>query len=236
MTGPLTCCPDRMHGYGLGDITAFVRRAIRATGSRADTDLQFEEAWDGIVEQLLAADNHPTELDLINAGCNAIRDSALNWRRHHGVRSNGDRFAAYWDVRTTAPVIERMLDDLAARQVAAALPRRHADVLLAVAAAGSLQGYADAHNLHQATASSRLQTARRAFCDLWFDEETPPAQRGHRRARQPIEHGTRNGYQAHRRRKEQACQDCRAAAQDYNNALAETQPAERRTATLEAAS
>lgn len=209
-----------MHGYGLGDITALVRRAIRAAAGRADTAMQFEEAWDGIVEHLLAADNHPTASELMSAGCNAIRNGALTWRHHHGVRSSGDRFAAYWDTRTTTPALERMVDDLAARQVAAALDQRHADVLLAVAAAGSLQGYAEAHNLHQATASSRLQNARRAFCDLWFDGETPPAQRGHRRARRPIEHGTPNGYRAHRRRREQACQDCRAAAQQYNRALA----------------
>ncbi|GAA3878550.1 hypothetical protein GCM10022243_49080 [Saccharothrix violaceirubra] len=221
-------CPDRMHGYGLGDLTAIARRATANARARGDVDLLHEAAWNGLVDCLLASETHPGPCELAVAARDGILNDIHQWQGHRGRRKSwgnpGARFAAYWHSDLPAlvdPRIEALVDRIATEQVTHKLPRHQADLLLLLAATGSVQAVATARGLPYETVKPQVRQARRCWEDLWFDwEHAHRVRHAKIRPRRPIQHGTINGYAQHRRRYEQACDDCRHAARAYNRALA----------------
>lgn len=183
---------------------------------------------DGIVDFLAGAADCPQFHELLRAGQHGLSQMSNTDRHHRGVRPGGGvgnaaRFVAYWSHWRGANENEQdtMVERLAAETVRRALCAEDRYVLTAVAACmGNLEEAAAVADLSFNVFKGRVRAARRNFLVLWHEMETPrlparstPVLRQETR-RPPC--GTRGGYEAHRYRKEQACDPCLAASSSYS--------------------
>lgn len=225
-------CADRLHGHSLDDIHRIARIAVSTkTYLAIGRDLMNEAAHDGIVDALVESVGCPPFHRLLQAGQIGIQDLRDDHRHHHGRTGNGfgtaARFAALWtpwvrgDHSAGCPQ-DAVVERLAAEQVRQSLADEDRYVLTAVAACRG-----DLHAAHAVAGggsfsrfTGRVRDARNAYLAAWFDHETPPT-RGRkkpvlRRDRNRPPCGSPGGYNAHRYRREQPCDDCREAIDAYN--------------------
>jgi len=178
-----------LHGWTLPEIHALARSA--ALSNRwlvSDFAVRYEAAWDGIVDELLAAQSPPSRHDLQAAGKGAVSRGMLKDFCHtYGVADrdltagigSAPRFAAYWFERDGEGFAERVTERIALGQVMAALGARHAGFLEALAAAPDTRSAAEALGIPRGSLSMYVSQARDAFEALWYAPEAPP--RGRRR-------------------------------------------------------
>jgi hypothetical protein len=173
-----------LHGWTLPEIHAIARSA--ALSNRwlvSDFAVRYEAAWDGIVDELLAAAERPSWHDLAAAGKGAVSRTLLKDFCHtYGVADrdlmagigSAPRFAAYWFERDGEGFDERVTERIALRQVMAAVGPRHAGFLEALAAAPDMRSAAEALGIPRSSLSTYVSQARDAFEALWYWPEAPP--------------------------------------------------------------
>ena len=219
-------------GWTLPEIHALARSA--ALSNRwlvSDFTVRFEAAWDGIVDELLAADRPPGRHDLAAAGKGAVSRGLLKDFCHtHGVADrdltagsgSAPRFAAYWFERHAEGFDERVAERVALGQVMAALSPRHAGFLEALAAAPDTRSAAEALGIPRSSLSMYVSQARDAFEALWYAPESPPRRRRAQSRYAPSAAnearlapcGTAAAYARHKRKGDE-CQDPDACAGAY---------------------
>ena len=115
-----------------------------------------------------------TVVELVDAGIAAIEAEATAVRSGYGLTAPRGH-AVFWDDDRAEPDPGDIVPPrLALAEVMAALPERHVEALLALAAYGDPQTAARAVGVSYGTFQRRVQVARRAAYELWFDGETPP--------------------------------------------------------------
>ncbi|GIE30144.1 hypothetical protein Ait01nite_031890 [Actinoplanes italicus] len=220
---------DVLHGYTLHDLNGLAKSAaITASPSAAGYDDRYDEAWSAIVEHLFTVEQPPTGRDLWYAGLNAVRHAGATDRRHHGASSSGgyngptgasDRFAQYWSNTVTHDFSGAVIDRYAAFQIWPQLADIHQQTLLALAAAGDIDGAAVALGVTVRLARQRVSRARAAFRALWHEHETPPP--FWHRTHSPVDKaglkpcGTPAAWSRHKRRGEPVDQACAEANRVY---------------------
>lgn len=222
---------DVLWGWTLAEIHDLARSA--ALSNRwlgADLTIRMEAAFDGIVDEILAAPSRPSRHDLQAAGKGAISRGLLKDFCHtYGVYerdltmgiASSPRFAAYWAQVSDDPFDERSAERIAVGQVMAAMSPQHARTLEILAAVPDLRSAAEAAGTTRGAFKFRVGEARRAFEARWYSPEAPPRQRGPRSRYSPSEWnesrkapcGTWSAYERHKRNGDE-CEDpeaCRAA-------------------------
>lgn len=218
-----------LHDWTLPEIHALARSA--ALSNRwlvSDFAVRYEAAWDGIVDELLAATARPSWHDLAAAGKGAVSRTLLKDFCHtHGVADrdltagmgSAPRFAAYWFERDGDGFAERVTERIALRQVMAAVGPRHARFLQALAAAPDMRSAAEALGIPRGSLSLYVSQARDAFEALWYSPEAPPrGKRGQSRYAPSAANqarlapcGTPGAYRREKRRGEFIHDECREA-------------------------
>jgi hypothetical protein len=132
-----------------------------------------------VVEALMTATGAPAEVELLNAGRDAITKAVEDEFRARGLswRDRGKempRFARYWRGPGHAPFDERVTETIAVRQVMAGITEASRKVLEALAEAGTHHAAAEELGCKPDTFKSRLSKARQAARAAWFDDETAP--------------------------------------------------------------
>lgn len=188
------------HGYTMRDLDRFARTAVNTDWSRgADAHERYETAWSAIAEALYAAEDPPTEWDLVAAGRDAIYAALTAHRHHHGYyRSshNGGAsggpgtspaFGRYWGWAMPAKVPspeERVVDRLTVYQILPMLTDRQRELILTMGAfEGCVDDNGDPVDVLDATAKALGMTrnnvivtrshARRRFLLWWHEGEQP---------------------------------------------------------------
>lgn len=226
--------PGALWGYPVRRLDDLAHYAVRGhlqwwtAGDRAD---QKAAAWDGITDCLLAATARPSEHDLIRAGTHGIAAMVRGELRHHGAPHDssvtGEKFGVYWSwaARVTASHEESVTDRLAVPVILATLSPRQREAVEALAAYGEYEAAAQAMGVRYATFHRHLSDARQRFRALWHEGETPPPGMWRQDRRANMERrtdeevcGSPSGYNRHVKRREEACQACRDAANAYNRA------------------
>jgi hypothetical protein len=173
-----------LHGWTLPELHALARSA--ALSNRwlvSDFAVRYEAAWDGIVDELLAAPARPSWRDLAAAGKGAVSRTLLKDFCHtYGVANrdltagigSAPRFAAYWFERDGDGFTERVTERVALGQVMAAVGPRHARFLEALAAAPDMRSAAEALGIPRGSLSAYISQARDAFEALWYSPEARP--------------------------------------------------------------
>lgn len=223
--------PGLLWGWTLAEVHDLARSA--ALSNRwlvSDFTIRFEAAFDGIVDEILAADRKPSRRDLQAAGKGAISRGLLKDFCHtYGVAerdltagvASAPRFAAYWLGERGDGFEERVAERVALGQVMAAMSPKHVATLEALAATGDLRSAAVAAGVSHGAFKMRASEATRAFEARWYSPEAPPRRRGPQRRYSPSDWnesrkapcGTWVAYERHRESGD-ACQDpdgCRAA-------------------------
>jgi hypothetical protein len=196
----------------------------------SDFAVRYEAAWDGIVDELLAAAERPSWHDLAAAGKGAVSRTLLKDFCHtYGVADrdlmagigSAPRFAAYWFERDGEGFAERVTERIALGQVMAAVGPRDARFLEALAAAPDTRSAAEALGIPRSSLSTYVSQARDAFEALWYAPETPPQRKraqsryapsaANRARLAPC--GTPAAYKRHQRSGDDCCdpEECREA-------------------------
>ncbi|WP_326642996.1 hypothetical protein OG884_18455 [Streptosporangium sp. NBC_01755] len=210
------------HGYTWDDVDQCTRIALSwhmvGAGFVQMAD-RYHLAWSGIVAALYEAAEQPERADLIHAGWRALTDARDQELRAHGwAIDTGElrirpRFAAYWDPPPGGGFEEAIVERLGLYQAFHTLTPGMRDAVLAVAATGSYAAAEQYLGITRAALTVRLSAARMAILRAWMEGETPARPRLVR-DRKPIRCGTPHGYRAHSKRREKACEACRAARYD----------------------
>jgi hypothetical protein len=221
-----------LHGWTLPEIHDLARKAAMANRWLvSDFTIRYEAAWDGIIDELLAAKERPSGHDLAAAGKGAVSRGLLkDYSRTHGVANrdlaagagSAPRFAAYWFERDGEGFDERVAERVALGQVMAAVGARHAGFLEALAAAPDTRSAAEALGISRGSFSAYVSQARDAFEALWYAPETPPRGRRSQSRYAPgavnearlAPCGTPGAYRRHKSRGDQ-CGDPEACAAAY---------------------
>lgn len=218
---------EAMHGYDMHDLH---QAASTATATKrflaANRDDLYQAAWDAVVDLLCEAHRPPTWYDLVRAGQVGIQKLRDEFVHTHGYNrataqvGAAPGFAKYWahNPLWNSPVEEGVVERVALRQILAALPARQRTALTVRAAADSQQQAADLAGLTYAYMGQAVRESRAAVLALWHEGETPAVKPRTYHQRRAVQHqpcGTPGGYRRHRYRKEQACDDCRAAIAAY---------------------
>lgn len=172
-------------GWTVDDTERLARHCARSFPSEVLTyDDRRDAAQHAVVCALLEATEQPAGIDLLTAGCAAVRRACHEERRHHGMddRHPFEKRAAwsvYWHgaLLMASPFEDTVVDRLALRQVWPLLTSHEQLVLRTLAAydgyPGSAAPAADL-GMNQSTFSSNLTNGRRRFKVWWFEGETPP--------------------------------------------------------------
>lgn len=226
---------DGLWGWTLAEIHDIARAAALANKWLvSDFTIRFEAAWDGIVDELLAAAGRPDAHDLARAGKGAVSRRLLKDFCHtYGVANrdlcagigSAPQFAAYWYQPGREPAEDRATDLMALGQVMAALGPRDTAILTALAAQADNRAAAAALGIKPSSFSAYASRARRSFEALWFDWETPP-----RRGRAPARYapsqwnmsrlaacGTPGAWRRHKRKGEEIDPACAQAGQRHES-------------------
>lgn len=172
------------YGFTLADLDRIARAAVAINlkwWSGSDRWQQVETAWSGIAEHLYAAEDPPTEGDLLTAARNAINDEVQGDRQALGLSHNGKpspRFHAYWNQVPDEPWEDRLVDRIALKQILPLLTGKQQSAVLALAAMGDYRAAAEALGIGYGTLNNRLSVARKAFDEHWYAPEAPPTRRG----------------------------------------------------------
>lgn len=227
---------DVLWGWTVTEIHELAR--IAAMANRwlvSDFMIRFEAAWDGIVDELLAAESRPSRHDLQAAGKGAVSHGLLaDYAHTYGVHGrevakgagSAPRFAAYWFDRGDEPFEERVTDRLALGQVMDAIGPRHARFLEALAVAPDTRSAAEALGILRSSYTRYVMDARRAFEVLWYSPEAPPGRKKRPNRYAPSEYnesrlaacGTPGAFRRHKRRGEEIDEDCAAAGSEHGRA------------------
>lgn len=222
---------DALWGWTVAEIHDLAKSA--ALSNRwlvSDFSVRFEAAWDGITDELLAAQSRPSRHDLQAAGKGAISRGLLKDFCHtYGVAdrdltagiASAPRFAAYWLGERGEGFEERVTDRVALGQVMAALRPADRETLEALAAGGDLAAGAALLGIRRGAFQMRVSQARKAFEARWYSPEASPKPTGPRSRYSPSAWnesrkapcGTWGAYERHRERGDE-CGDpegCRAA-------------------------
>ncbi|MFD9950808.1 helix-turn-helix domain-containing protein, partial [Nonomuraea sp. NPDC059022] len=143
-----------------------------------------QAAWDGILDELLAADRPPTRHTLIHAGREAIRRAVRHTYRLYGYAElsgysgaeSGSGFLRYWRTTTAhpTPLEDRVVERLALAQIWPTLTVRQQQALTYLAAhEGDYSRAAEAMGVTRANLSAHLGTARIRILQLWHQGEVP---------------------------------------------------------------
>lgn len=176
------------HGWSLDDLAGFARHVARtARGLIIDPAEAADIAAVALVEALFAPGPAPSTSELFRAARRAV--SAANDREYSycGLDKNVSRsgrlgtppeFARFWGGRAAlvAPFEEALVERIAARQVWAALPARHREVLWALAVYGTYAGAGSALGLSAKGFQNRIYKARLSARELWFWPDEPAGQ------------------------------------------------------------
>lgn len=179
--------PNLPHGFSFDDLAVISRRVARtALGLIIDRDEARDIAAVGVIERLYSGPP-PSRSDLYRAAQRAV--SAANDREYSycGLDKNVSRsgrlgtppeFARFWGGRAAlvAPFEEALVERIAARQVWAALPARHREVLWALAVYGTYAGAGSALGLSAKGFQNRIYKARLSARELWFWPDEPAGQ------------------------------------------------------------
>lgn len=225
---------DALWGYSVADLDRLAYYAVKGHlhwwtgGDRGD---QKQAAWEGITDLLLAAEERPSENDLVWAGTRAIGVQVRGERRHRGVphdaSATGEKFDLYWahHARAAPSPEEGVTDRIAVPQILAALTRRQMEAVNALAAYGDYQAAADAMGADYKLFHRHLSDARARFRRLWHEGETPPAGMWRQDRRANMERladeeicGSPSGWNRHRKNREVPCEPCREAHNAYDRA------------------
>lgn len=174
-----------MPGGGVVSALADLRMLDRLAWSAAwscwsrvlDPHERHDTAYSAILEVVAehgAAGASATPVELVEAGIRAVEDDAHAVRSDRGLTAPRGH-AVYWDDDRGEPDPgDTVPPRLALAEVMAALPDRHVEALLILAAYGDPQTAASAVGVSYGTFQRRVQVARRAAYELWFDGEVPP--------------------------------------------------------------
>lgn len=224
---PGTPITDRWDGT-LGHIEHLARRAVAAHRASKHTEWGFEQRLDDAASAIgvaIAADPGASTADLIAAGMMGITDDrhlALAGRDTTGCW--GPRARTFWLDRSDGPTYPApRLDQLALTQIWARLDDTAKTTLVALAACdGSQRDAATALGITGAAVTRRVQKARRAAFDAWFDWESAPPIPRHTRARKthcPQGHDLAVHGRERPGTRQRACRVCdRLTAQKKRNA------------------
>jgi len=172
-------------GYTLTDLHRYAQVAVAYAGP-AGTDHadRYDEACSAIAEALYAAQQTPTEHDLIAAGRNALWSLVKDHRRHHGYFRDRARcqhgahsapnFRRYWLDRTWSGSPEgRIVETAALHRILPSLAPRQREVVHALAAFGDHATAARALGMTYTNFIVTLSHARRRFLYWWHEGELP---------------------------------------------------------------
>lgn len=185
------------HGYTLTELHRLTVIAVAGGQKNVAAEWQYEQAWDGIVDELLAAEQPPPG-HLVQAGRFAVRNAINVDRGVHGVargsteRGTAPRFVEYWTAQRITPSPEALIvDRLALIQVWPMLLPYQRNGLAALAATDDYQAAADLLGITPAGCRTYISQGRRAILALLFEHEAPPRrlQQDHRRGARR-RHGT----------------------------------------------
>lgn len=177
----LTATAEVRHGYTLDHLRKLARITVAKSFARAaDYHDRYDAAWGGIVEALYAADEPPTDRDLIGAGLHTLGQYTAAENREHGINTNRDdhrspNFERYWWYATRphpspeAGCVER----LSLWQVCVELSGREQQLVLALAAHDDYRNAAAAVDLPYPSYVSYMSKIRRKFASILLDGETP---------------------------------------------------------------
>lgn len=203
-------------GFTMADLDRLAGVAARRHGGVTDFDDRYDAAWFGVVTALYAAEETPTERDLLFAGIQAVQRNADERNRAHGRShrhgyeyGSAPAFAKFWNDKVISaspegPVVERV----ALAQALATLTREQYEALAAVAVSPSLAAAAEAIGLTYAQLLRRYYAARDQVRALWLEGETPRGRRddacgsGHRKAEHEATSPSGHRY----------CRECQRAA------------------------
>lgn len=193
------------HGYTVDDVAGIARYTARAArGAVVDDEELRDIAGVACVELLCAAEEPPALSELYRVAHRAVGAANRQEMSFAGLdrdaagkaeRVTPPRWAAYWRGARAleAPWEEQLVDEIAVRQVMAALPARHQVVLRALATEGSYAGAMAMLGIPETTWRMRIGRARAEARALWHAPEPPskhwaidftglePDSRGHNR-------------------------------------------------------
>lgn len=241
---------DALWGWTLAEIHDIARSA--ALWNRwlvSDFTIRMEAAFDGIIDEILAAERKPSRHDLQAAGKGAIQRGLLKDFCHtYGVAdrdltagiASAPRFAAYWLGDHADRFDDRITEKIAVGQVMAAMSEKHARTLETLAAVPDLRSAAEAAGTTLSAFKFRVTEATRAFKARWYSPEAPPRRKGPRRKYSPSEWnesrkapcGTWGAWERHRERGDQceAPEACKAAWSAHERARKQAARERRRAA------
>jgi hypothetical protein len=163
---------------------------------------RYDTAWSAIAEHLYTVSEPPYRQELIRVGWQAIALGVRDGQRQRGYREGYDgysssgptmpRFVRYWGPGVTSSHEERVVENIAIRQIMAALTSPALrDAVMALAVHDDYAAAADALGIESKALRARLITARRRLVALWHEGETPCPRRPDRRVE------TREGLSTH---------------------------------------
>lgn len=170
------------HGYTLHDLDQMTRAAVIADRSMAsDIQDRKDAAWSAIAEHLCEAEEAPTRQELIRVGWQAIYKEIRGGYQEYGYaarawdagHASAPRFVQYWYSPVQAGHDERIIERLAAAQIAASLTQARREAVTALAVTGDWSQAAALLGISYDSFNQRIRAARRAFLALWCEGETP---------------------------------------------------------------
>lgn len=172
-----------MHGYDMKAISHLARVTVLNNRHRM-ADLNIDEAindaWEGVVERLLASEEPPTSRDLMDAGFAAAARDQRQFMQMTGVPVNengtGKMFARYWQQVERMPPPDSVCDVIAFRQIWPLLSDTDRQVLKVHALADhSPARGAEMLGISKRAYEGKLSRARQKFAKWWHEHETPRA-------------------------------------------------------------
>ncbi len=169
--------------YSMAELDRLAMAAARRHGGAADQSDSYEAAWFAIVEELYAADETPTERDLIYAGVRGVqrlhaeRNQAQGRSQRRGREfGSSPAFVTFWNDHLVTPSHEDgVVEKTALAQVLSTLSGEQYEVLAAAAVCENLTQAATALGMPYWKFIDRFYAVRAACRALWFEgEEAPP--------------------------------------------------------------
>lgn len=176
------------HGYTLRDIDRLSSTAIRINAwyRNIDAEERLAAARCAIVDVLYSNTEAPSERTLFSAAVDAAdkltysAGAAYGIPAGHGSQGAPRRpgFSAYWKTVAggSAGFDTKVVEAVALWQILAQLTEQQRQTLIAFAADDERQAAADRLGVSVRTLARLLADSRRRFIELWFGDETPPAQ------------------------------------------------------------
>jgi hypothetical protein len=173
------------HGYCYRDVRKLAGYAAhRSYWQRVMTAQdRFDLAVSAIAESVLAAEQRPSEKDLITAGLQAINHSAQAQMRHQGTsyhkpvdtEPNMANFWVYWwpQIGYAGSHENNVVETIAMFQILPQLKPADRDVILALARHGTYDKAAASLGKTHRAFVSHLSRARKQFLGLWHEGEQP---------------------------------------------------------------